>query len=478
MAVTLRHAVPSVCLTSLSTLGGLLVSLNSAIVAVKRFSVYASLTVLCHVVYVLTVMPTLLLLFVPPHRRRCYHLFRPLHLPPFRLADFLVVKMRFAFPLLLLFIIVTSAYLLFHAGWLAFPSGSLQPAFYRSAHPAEVYRLRGGEFSWAEYTLRSYRGLISLHVVWGVEPHDPRSHWTWTPYDDEAVVLQPRWKADFNITAPESLSWLSAFCSKINKMPRSFALPSIPPRSSFLEEDALLSSQNYGCAFGRGVFSFGDFNKSTPVCYHDTAACLTIFAETSSNPTGIRFSLETMRIVGLVISATANLSISNTTFSALQEYTQQVETWFSSLLATAPNGLAGGFLVSPELTAFETYQDVLKFLPFSLCLSVALAALLILFSTFNLPLAMTALVSVVASLLLSCLLLILFGGWTLGIVEALILSLSAGLAVDPCIHLALAIIRSYGDQRVSWKQRCRRALETVGWAVTGAAELTRAENLS
>ncbi|KAL5106546.1 hypothetical protein TcWFU_000829 [Taenia crassiceps] len=469
MVVTLSHAVPSVCLTSLSTLGGLLVSLNSAIVAVKRFSVYASLTVLCHVVYVLTVMPTLLLLFVPPHRRRCYHLFRPLHLPHFRLADFLVVRMRFVFPLLLLSIIVTSTYLLFHAGWLTFPSGSLQPAFYRSAHPAEVYRLRGGEFSWAEYTLRSHRGLISLHVVWGVQPHDPRNHWTWTPYDDEAIVLQPQWQADFNITAPESLSWLSNFCSKINKMPHSFALPSIPPRRSFLEDDALLSSQNHGCAFGRGVFSFRDFNESTPVCYHDTAACLTTFAETSSNPTGIRFSLETMRIVGLVISVTANLSLANTTFWALQEFTQQVEAWFSTLLATAPNGLAGGFLVSPELTAFEAYQDVLKFLPFSLGLSVALAALLILLSTLNLPLAMAALVSVAASLLLSCLLLILLGGWTLGIVEALILSLSAGLAVDPCIHLALAIIRPSGDQGVSWQQRCRKALETVGWAVTGAA---------
>ncbi|VDM31409.1 unnamed protein product [Hydatigera taeniaeformis] len=469
IALTLLHAVPSVCLTSLSTLGGLLVSLNSAIVAVKRFSVYASLTVVCHVVYVLAVMPTLLLLFVPPHRRRCYHIFRPLYPPHFRLANFFVIKARFAFPVLLLSVIITSAYLLFHAGWLTFPSGSLQPAFYRSAHPAEVYRIRGGEFSWAEYTLRSHRGLISLYIVWGVQPHDPRNHWTWTPYDDEGVVPQPLWSASFNLTAPESLSWLSTFCSKITRMPHSFALPSIPPRMSFLEKDTLLSLQNYGCVFGRGMFSFGDYNESTPVCYHDTAACLNNFAETSSSPTGIRFSLETMRTIGLVISVTANFSLSNTTFSAIQEFTQQVETWFSNLLATAPNGLAGGFLVSPELTAFEPYQDVLKFLPLSLGLSVSLAALLILISTLNLPLAITALMSVIASLLLSCLLLVLLGDWTLGIVEALILSLSAGLAVDPCIHLALAIIRSGGSQGVSWKQRCQRALETVGWAVAGAA---------
>ncbi|EUB61680.1 Protein dispatched [Echinococcus granulosus] len=339
MADTLRHAVPSVCLTSLSTLGGLLVSLNSAIVAVKRFSVYASLTVLCHVVYVLAVMPTLLLLFVPPHRRRCCHFLRPLRLPRFCLADLLVIKMRFTFPLLLLSVIVTSAYLLFHAGWLTFPFGPLQPAFYRPAHPAEVYRLRGGEFSWAEYTLRSHRSLISLHLVWGVQPHDPRNHWTWTPYDNDVVVPQPLWREDFNLTTPVSLSWLSAFCSEITKMPRSFAPPSILPRSSFLEEDALLLSQNYGCVFGRSVFSFRDFNESTPMCYQNTASCLTAFAEASSIPTGMRFSLDTARIVGLVISATVNFSLANTTFSAVQEFTQHVETWFSTLLATAPNGL-------------------------------------------------------------------------------------------------------------------------------------------
>lgn len=377
--------------------------------------------------------------------------------------------MRFTFPLLLLSVIVTSAYLLFHAGWLTFPFGPLQPAFYRPAHPAEVYRLRGGEFSWAEYTLRSHRSLISLHLVWGVQPHDPRNHWTWTPYDNDVVVPQPLWREDFNLTTPVSLSWLSAFCSEITKMPRSFAPPSILPRSSFLEEDALLLSQNYGCVFGRSVFSFRDFNESTPMCYQNTASCLTAFAEASSIPTGMRFSLDTARIVGLVISATVNFSLANTTFSAVQEFTQHVETWFSTLLATAPNGLLGGFLASPELTAFEAYQDVLKFLPLSLGLSVALAALLVLLATLNLPLAVAALVSVVASLLLSCLLLILLGGWTLGIVEALILSLSAGLAVDPCIHLALAIIRSNGNEDASWKRRCQRALGTVGWAVTGAA---------
>ena len=444
MVSTLRHAVPSVCLTSLATLGGLLASLNSAIVAVKRFAVYSSFSVLCHVIYVLTVMPTLLHLAVDP-QRRCSILQLP-RLPLARICT--VTRLRFLFPPLLLSIIIVSGYLIFHAGWLAFPSGSLQPAFYRSSHPTEVYRLRGGDLAWAEHVLRRHRGFVSLHAVWGVQPHDSRDPWTWSPQDDEEMSWQPLWRLDFNITAPESLNWLSGFCAEVARMPHSLITPSIPPRRSYLEEDVLVlsSTHSHDCAFGRSVLSFQDFAETHPTCNHDITSCLTAFAQVSASPTGLRFSTDTGKIVGLVITFTANLSLPNTTFSDLQKFSQSVNSWFAAIQSTAPPGLAGGFLVSPELTALEVYEDVLKFLPLSMSLSVALATLLVFLSTLNITISVTALVSVVAALFVSILLLVFLGGWSLGIVEALILSLSAGLAVDPCIHLAFAIIQANGEK--------------------------------
>nr|CDS34178.1 protein dispatched 1 [Hymenolepis microstoma] len=465
MATTLIHAVPSVCLTSFSTLGGLLMSLNSSIVAVKRFALYSSLTVLCHIVYVLVVMPTLLYLLVPPHRKCCSSFRLPLQLS---LANF-IVKIRYIFPLILFSIIITSSFLLFYAGWLSFPSGSMQPAFYRPNHPSEVYRLYGGEYSWAESTLRRHRSLVSLHAVWGVVPKDPRNPWTWAPQDDDNILLQPLWSTDFSLTDPRSIEWLSNFCSSFKKLPRILTPPSVSLRKSYLEEDALLFSlQNTGCAFGSGILSFQDFEKTNPFCVQDKMHCLVAFAEASSNPTGLRFSLASGEIVGLVISFVANISLSNTTFSDLHKFGQEVEKWFSDLLITAPSGLNSGFIVSPEFTAFETYEDVLQFLPISVGFSITLAALLVFLSTMNLPLSLTALTSVISSLLLSCLLLVILGGWNLGIVEALILSLSAGLAVDPCIHLAFAMMKSKSGGS-SWKIRSCEALQMVGSAVTGAA---------
>ncbi|VDN97894.1 unnamed protein product [Rodentolepis nana] len=465
MAATLIHAVPSVCLTSFSTLGGLLMSLSSSIVAVKRFALYSSLTVLCHIVYVLVVMPTLLYLLVPPHRKCCSSFRLPLRLP---LVNF-IVKIRFIFPIILSSVIIIPSLLLFYAGWLSFPYGSMQPAFYRPNHPSEVYRLYGGEFSWAESTLRRHRSLVTLHAVWGAVPKDPRNPWTWAPQDDENILLQPLWSKDFSLADPRSIEWLSNFCSMFKKLPRILTPPSVSLRKSYLEEDTLLLSlQNSGCVFGSGVFSFQDFEKANSFCAHDRMLCLVAFAEASSNPTGLRFSLDSGEIVGLVISFTANISLSNTTFSDLHKFGQEVETWFSELLLTAPPGLKSGFLVSPEFTAFETYEDVLRFLPISVGFSIALAALLVFLSTMSLALSLTALMSVISSLLLSCLLLVILGGWNLGIVEALILSLSAGLAVDPCIHLAFAMmkLKSGGS---SWKVRSSEALQMVGCAVTGAA---------
>ncbi|EUB54033.1 hypothetical protein EGR_11110 [Echinococcus granulosus] len=163
---------------------------------------------------------------------------------------------------------------------------------------------------------------------------------------------------------------------------------------SLLEESALLSSHKYGRIFGQNVFSFKYLN--------DLAAFMTAFAKVSLSPTGGIFSVDTARIIGLAISTMANFSFISTTFLVVQESTEHVKTWLSTVLATAPNRISGGVLTSPELKAFEAYQDVLK----SFCCTDCSPILL---STRNLPLAVAALVSVVASLILSCLHLIILG---------------------------------------------------------------------
>nr|CDS24681.1 hypothetical protein EgrG_002004000 [Echinococcus granulosus] len=341
----------------------------------------------------LAVMGNLLLLFVSLHRCHCCHLLRPLYLPRICLADFLVIKMSFAFPLLLLSLIVISAYLLFHAIWLTFPSGSRHPACLHSTVQVSV--------------VANSLGLSTLFIA--------------------TVALSP---------------------SVLFKVPN-LTICAItgrgrPTAMKDYQNAPLLPSTLHSASA-----AFGGKRSSFITQYlNDLAAFMTAFAKVSLSPTGGIFSVDTARIIGLAISTMANFSFISTTFLVVQESTEHVKTWLSTVLATAPNRISGGVLTSPELKAFEAYQDVLKFLPLFL---------------------VAALVSVVASLILSCLHLIILGGWILELVKALILSLSAGLAADPCIHLTLAISRSNGNEDASYKHRCQRALAIVGLAVTSAA---------
>lgn len=184
--------------------------------------------------------------------------------------------------------------------------------------------------------------------------------------------------------------------------------------------------------------------------------------------TGLHFDPDNGDFVAVTVSVTSELSLHEANFSDLRDYAAQLEDWFSRLMTTAPPGLASGFIVSKELAAFDVYQDIVMFLPCSLGLSVLMTAVFVFVASCDFLLALTALICVLASLLSCCLLLVLIDGWSLGVVEALVLSLAAGLAVDPCLHLALAIARPAvsGD----WLTRCHVVLETVGCrAVTGAA---------
>lgn len=491
----LQHAVPSVCLTSLATAGGLLASLTSSIVAVRRFAAFATISVVCHVIYVLLVMPSLVLLLRPSPRSKCCPHQSASSPGVSRWLARLVVRARFLFPCLLVTTVVVSPVLLFHLGWLHFPaSGSLQTSFYEDNHPLEVYRRHGAQFSWAEAKLQQYRGMVTVNMVWSLagdvtESQDTRNHWTWSPNDAPCYDGFQR-GSTFNLTAAESIIWMRHFCDNLRQMPRLF----VPPSSSInlhhqhtghLEEGYLFAHQSEPwCPFGRGLFSFDNYAKAvdcksspaSPCCgERDFARCLATYARESSTATGLRFFANSSEVVGVVVTAKAALSLHNTTFTELSSYANELDSWFSAEMRTAPGGLSNGFLVSPELAAFDTYTDVLRFLPLSLGLSISLAAGLVLISTLNLLLAFTAFLSVGAALLLCCLLLVLFDNWTLGVVEALILSLAAGLAVDPCLHLAFDISRplpaSPGTES-GWLKRCRVSMETVGCAVTGAVLTT------
>ncbi|VDL95374.1 unnamed protein product [Schistocephalus solidus] len=499
----LRHATPSVCLTSLSTAVGLLVSLSANIVAVKRFAIFATICVCCHLVYILLAVPCILANL--SHTGSCHT--RSLGRRFMTQLARLVLRLRFLFPCAVACLLITAFYLLFHYRLLDFPRGVLHTAFYRNSHPAEVYRWSQGGWFWAEERLRHYR-LLHVELVWGLLPRDSRSVWSWLPgFSHRPVILNPA----FNLSSREARVWLSHFCSNQLKMmpgrssPQGSSTAAEP--SGYFEESVLLSavapSGGTWCPFGRHIFSLENYLTSvdcatslSKCCVADAGGgyssvpldiatsdapafeeCLLEYLKAttarlpSQNGAGFHFQPGGTRPVAFTISLTSNISLNEASHNELSTYAQRLSKWFDDAQASAPESLSGGFLLSPELAAFEVYKDLLKFLPWSLGISLSLATTLVLLSTLNVALSVAALLSVLASQLSCTVLLVLLDNWQLGVVEALIISLSAGLAIDPCLHLAFALVPSRKEP-VDWCRQARSALELVGGAVTGGALTT------
>ncbi|KAL7060579.1 hypothetical protein AAHC03_010244 [Spirometra sp. Aus1] len=502
----LRHATPSVCLTSLSTAVGLLVSFSANIVAVKRFAIFATICVCCHLVYVLLAMPCILSNISQPGSCNSASLGRRFMTQIARL----VVRLRFLFPCALAALLITTGYLLFDYRLLDFPTGALHTAFYRDSHPAEVYRRSQGSWFWAEERLHHY-GLLHVELVWGLLPRDSRSVWSWLPgFSHRPVILNPT----FNLSSPEARVWLSQFCStQLREMPGLLTPQgsTLSESPGYFEESVLLSAvaptDGTWCPFGRHIFSLENYLTSVDCAANLSKCCVSAAASAgadgsprvplqiptsdaatfedclleylkattnrfpSQNGAGFHFQPGGSRPAAFTISLTANVSLTEVSHKDLSKYAQRLGEWFDDAQASAPESLSGGFLISPELAAFEVYQDLLKFLPWSLGISLSLATTLVLLSTLNVALSVAAFLSVLASQLCCTVLLVLLDNWRLGVVEALIISLSAGLAIDPCLHLAFALVPPR-KAPVDWCRQARSALELVGGAVTGGALTT------
>ncbi|GAA47596.1 protein dispatched homolog 1 [Clonorchis sinensis] len=181
--------------------------------------------------------------------------------------------------------------------------------------------------------------------------------------------------------------------------------------------------------------------------------------------------------LGLIVSVLTNLSMLTSTHDELRRGVYDLSAWFLQALTTAPDHLRGGRLVFSTLGPFEVEKNLTEYVYWSILVAVLLAALLVLLSTGTLCLAVIALVSLFACLVTTVLLLIVVDNWSLGIVEGLVLSLAAGLAIDPCLHLALSVKRAGGrcccDTGLGWTSRSvRTSMCMLNAAVTGSAGST------
>lgn len=501
LQVTLSQALLPMLLTTVATVLGLLVNLLSPLVAIQRFALFSVLVSACNFVFVLVSTPIILLWWDTSLRccrivtRRC-----PTTRPPLCLAEAIH---RLQFVIVLLFLLATgfAGYQLFARRVFAppeQPSMIAASSFLRPRHPLETFIRDQSNWFWAERTMRHYSHLVRAHLAWGFQPQDLRSVWN---YDHDADDQLPALLADsrLDLTSVESRRWMLWFCDDyLRRIPFLFRMRGLShrqqngvPSFNVINLNPMIMSPLW-CPLGRRYpGSLSNYiltqacttNKTSDCCPSRTpmdlltpnvsqfTKCLHEYTLADYAPplfgrfSGFRFakyrSTPLQGPSGFVITVLTNLSEATSSHAEMTSSLRVLTHWFKNGLKTAPAGLLGGQFVTPQTLATEVASNVTDYVHWSIACAVLMAVLLVLLSSGgSVLLAASAFVCLCGGLLVSVYTLAWLDGWSLGIVEGLVISLAAGLAIDPCIHVAIAV------SRLSTRCHCHRGTLLPAWSLS------------
>ncbi|KAF7262554.1 hypothetical protein EG68_00195 [Paragonimus skrjabini miyazakii] len=530
ISFTWSHAIPSMALTSFSTLLGLLVNLMSSIVAVQRFAVFSALIVLCNFVFVIIFTPVTLLLLDPIRTKHFSTACSNYTQFSNRISESfsrLVIRGRSCLPFLGFLILGFSAYQLLFERIFDWPrNGSKASSFLRPDHPFEVFMNEQSDRFWAERNMRHLSHLLEVHFVWGFEPQDDRSLWTYTR--DPGTQTVTKWRPDpnVNLTSPTSRAWLTQFCDTwLKQLPYLARFSELNYRSESLASFRFSQLNPYlnvplWCPVGRYANSLNNYifaqacRESNSACCPSKSALNVIYSSAThfsaclaeylryahhdlprEYHSGFRFPRNSSTLivnlnepVGFIITVLTNISVARVTHQELLLAVNSLNQWFDRVLATAPKSLAGGQMVLPGLGPFQVALNITEYLHWGLLSAVLMATVLVLLISGNVWITLLACLSLLTCLSFTIILLVVVDQWTLGIVEGLVVSLAAGLAIDPCIHMALTVSHM---ERLCYPRAChtrvfviwslnsvRRSMDLLNVAVTGSAWSTAMAGLS
>ncbi|KAL7286599.1 hypothetical protein TKK_0019098 [Trichogramma kaykai] len=485
---TMRHAVPSILVTSLTTSVAFFASIVSNVTAVNCFSLFSGMTVIVNFFLMITWFPASV---VVAERWRNYELLpagsstwlsRWSRFNAFRYLKIGCDLLMRAFSYLL-----AKTVIIFNGVWFAlFLSLGLGCCFVvfvcpglqlpdsqdfqllAWSHPFEQYDLVYAKRFWFERSRNddaSY--VLPMRFVWGVLPRDTGSY------------LDPRSRGElvfdeaFDVASPESQLWLSSFCKNLRAQPfyQSTLGPLLP--NCFVEslqawmerscEDPIDPAIDYSPCCRSNAFPY------EPDVLKHCAARIT--AEINRTPThlwnfrssggstlaaGLKFRKQNDTLMKMMYESRANLSTLNQaipdikvvvveydstfnyslSFAEMDSFYSQVESWMQLQLAKAPPGMANGWFVS-YLDFYELQRTLYHGTIWAIVVSMGLAFTVLAFVTLNPLVSLFAMVAVGGSICVTVACLIL-ADWKLNVLESVAVSTAIGLAVDFSLHYSVA----------------------------------------
>jgi hypothetical protein len=136
--------------------------------------------------------------------------------------------------------------------------------------------------------------------------------------------------------------------------------------------------------------------------------------------------------------------------------------------AVAPTGMTNGLQTSPRWPRLITEDVLLSTAISGVILSLCLAFIIILFSTYNWILTILAMIGVIGTVV-SFMAFMVGAGWQLGIIESVSITILVGLSVDYVVHIA----NSCNESKLTGRfERGRQGLTDMGISVFSASITT------
>ncbi|KAI8788525.1 protein dispatched 1 [Biomphalaria glabrata] len=451
---TLRHAVMSMLVTSLTTASAFYANYISDITAIRCFSVFAGTCIVMNFVLTLTWLPASIMLeekwlrcFTNMNNKK-YSILYCLCKFPYRLyywiCDWsriffekilpcLVIKFRFVWLIMFSIFWIGSIVIIFFYPRLKLPTSDKFQVF-SSDHLLERYDLQvGKQFRFESNKNNEDRQQFFVSVVWGVlakDNGDPLN-----PSNKGSLTFDP----EFNITSPEAQKWILQFCARIR------------------HTDFYLHMSSYtDCFFERFFKEFmaqdcsnlqvGDVEccnrTGFPIPADKLMDCLSVYISLLQHTPGVQYNnhspgprFSNRKISAYFVQLASNYSYS-TSYEEAHTFYSKVNQWVNNELLYAPPGMRRGWFVS-DLHFYDLQSSLAMGTPLTLGLSLSIVAVVSFFTTLNVLISIYAFMAVAASISVTLASLVLMD-WELNLLESVIITIAVGLAIDITLHYGVA----------------------------------------
>ncbi|XP_065165670.1 protein dispatched [Atheta coriaria] len=454
MNSTLYHALISMFVTSITTAIAFLASYLSSITAIRCFGIFAGTAIMMNYLLIVSWLPASVIVWekytilkcgflkceerftfvtnafsIEENTKRCQTI----------IVD-IIIQFKHTLAVIFTLIAILAAVVVFY-----YPKLEIQRTnelqLFETNHLFEQYDLvykNNFDFKGSSKLKDPTYLRFPLRFLWGILPIDNGNYLN--PKYSGTLVYDET----FNISTPESQTWLLNFCEDLKKQPFYQPTPGAMLTNCFLETfiawmnrpciDPIDDINRYPCC---NETSFPFDAEVFDLCIIDAQNDLHQTPPTYLTPVtaGLRFSkTEDPKILALVIEYDSNYTYL-APYDEVEQAVTEIESWLMDQLVTAPEGMKHAIFVS-DLEFFDLQHALPQNTILAVSISMTLAVIVLFFATWNIMHSILAIFTISGSIVTIMAVLVLLG-WKLNILESVAISSTIGFAVDYCLHYAV-----------------------------------------